>query len=178
MDKLIYKNIETERLLLRYPKKSDYSYQFAFLSDKSNFPYADIKPIKEESELEAFFQHKLKHQLETSLFWMITDKETDIPVGTVSAWNVDYEQNSIEFGFSLYPENRGKGFMIEVLKEVINYCHETLKFTLFDIWTHKDNIPSIRLARRLGFKFMGYVKEAAQHSDGDIEYATYQLAII
>ena len=178
MKKLIYRDIETERLLLRYPKKSDYSYQFAFLSDKSNFPYADFKIIKNINELDDFYQHKFKGYLETSLFWMITDKKTDIPVGTVSAWNVDYEQNSIEFGLSFYPEHRGKGFMIEVLKELIEYCHTTLKFTLFDIWTHKDNILSIRLARRLGFKFMGYKVEAAQHSDADIEYATYQLVKI
>ncbi|MCK4552330.1 MAG: GNAT family N-acetyltransferase [Tenericutes bacterium] len=178
MNKLIYKDIETKRLILRYPKKSDYSYQFEFLSDKSNFPYADFKIIKNINELDQFFQNKFKGFLETSLFWMICDRKTDIPVGTVSAWNIDYGQNSIEFGFSLYPEHHGKGFMIEVLEELIEYCHTTLKFTLFDIWTHKDNIPSIRLARRLGFKFMGYVVESAQNSDGNIEYATYQLVKI
>jgi len=178
MNKLTYQDIETERLLLRYPKKSDYSYQFEFLSDKANFPYADFKAIKNISELEGFYQGKFNHHLETSLFWMICDKKTDVPIGTFSAWNVDYEQNSIEFGFSLYPEHRGKGYMIEVLKELIDYCHTTLKFSLFDIWTHKDNIPSIRLARRLGFRFMGYVIEAAQNYDGDIEYATYQLVKI
>ena len=68
--------------------------------------------------------------------------------------------------------------MIEVLKELIDYCHITLKFTLFDIWTHKDNVSSIRLARRLGFKFKGYVVESAHNFDGDIEYATYQLVRI
>ena len=94
MNKLVYRDIQTERLLLRYPKKSDYPYQFEFLSNKKNFPYADFKIIKNIEELEGFYQNKFKGYLETSLFWMICDRKADIPVGTISAWNADFEYNA------------------------------------------------------------------------------------
>lgn len=175
MRKLIYDDIYTERLTLRYPNHSDYSHQFKFLSDKSNFPYADYPVIEKEEEVKYFFAKMLKNQEESSLFWMICLKKEDIPIGTISAWNVDFDQNSIEFGYSIYPEYRRKGYMQEALRSVIDYCYNKLAFNVFDIWTHKDNISSIRLARKLGFIFEGYVTEKAKNSEGDIVYATYKL---
>lgn len=175
MSNLIYKELETERLILRYPKKEDYPYEFDYLKDKSNFTYADYKVAKSMKDVEEFFERMLRDHLDTSLFWVICKKETDEPIGTISAWNVDFEKNSIEFGYSIYPKQRGFGYMTEAIKEVLRFCHEELKFTVFDVWTHKDNIESIRLARRLGFVFQGYVEEPAKHTDEIIKYATYQL---
>ena len=175
MEKLKYKNIETERLILRYPKQSDYEYQYHFLSDKSNFPYADYPVIKNQDDIKIFFEKMLQKQGETSLFWMICLKNEDIPIGTISAWNVDFEQNSIEFGYSIYPQFRGNGYMQETLLKLIEYCYAELNFNVFDIWTHKDNIPSIRLARKLGFIYKGFITEKAKNQEGNIIYATYRL---
>ncbi|XFA98788.1 GNAT family N-acetyltransferase [Candidatus Izemoplasma sp. B36] len=172
---LKYQTIETERLVLRYPKRSDYSYQFKYLSKKDNFPYADYAITKKKDDVKIFFNRMLKDQEVTSLFWMICLKEGDIPIGTISAWNVDFDQNSIEFGYSLYPEHRGKGYMKETLSSIIDYCYFVCGFNIFDIWTHKKNTVSIRLARRLGFKFGGYVTEKAKNEAGNIIYATYRL---
>lgn len=172
---LTYKTLETERLVLRLPKALDFKYQYEYLKDKKNFPFADYKIAKNMNDVQEFFDKMFQHHLETSLFWMICDKISDEPLGTISAWNADFELNSIEFGYSIYPKNRGKGYMVEAIKEVMRYCNEELKFTVFDIWTHKENLGSIRLARRLGFHFQGFVDEPAKHSDEIITYATYSL---
>ncbi len=175
MDQLIYKQLETNRLILRQPKQSDYTYQYEYLKDKKNFPYADYKVAYSLNDVQAFFDKMLQYQLKTSLFWMICDKESDEPIGTISAWNVNFELNSIEFGYSLYPNRRGKGYMLEAIQVVMQFCNEDLGFTIFDIWTDKSNVASIRLARRLGFKFKGYVDEPAKNSDDIVTYATYSL---
>lgn len=175
MTKLTYKELETTRLILRFPRQTDYLYEFEYLRDKNQFPYADYKIAKTMEDVDLFFNRMLKDHLITSLFWMICIKETDEPIGSISAWNVDFDKNSIEFGYSIYPKWRGKGLMTEAISEVIRFCHEDLRFTLFDIWTHKDNTESIRLARRLGFIFKGYMEEQAKNSDEMIQYATYQL---
>lgn len=175
MSNLKYRDLETMRLMLRFPKETDYQYQFEYLKDKNQFPYADYKVAKTMEDVDQFFERMLRDHLDTSLFWMITNKESDEPIGTISAWNVDFEKNSIEFGYSIYPQHRGKGYMSEAIEEVMRFCYEELHFNAFDIWTHKDNTESIRLARRLGFVFKGYVEEEAKHSEGSITYATYQL---
>ena len=172
---LSYRQLETNRLILRLPKNLDYSYQFEYLKDKNNFPFADYKVAKSMDDVQTFFDKMFKHHLETSLFWMICDKTTDEALGTISTWNIDFDLNSIEFGYSLYPKNRGKGYMVEAIQAVMDYCNQELKFAVFDIWTHKGNIASIRLARRLGFQFKGYVDEPAKFSNETITYATYSL---
>lgn len=172
--KLVYKEIETERLILRYPKIKDYKYQLDFLSDKSNFPFADYKVIKTTAEVEAFFERMTENHLISTLYWVITNKETDEPMGSISAWNIDYEINSIEFGYSIYPNHRGKGYMKEALMAVMDFCVKDNKFSYLDIWTDKANLNSIKLAEALDFKFTGYVTEKAKNHEGDIIYATYR----
>lgn len=172
--KLIYRELYTPRLILRAVKKSDYQSQFEYLSDRSNFPYADYKELRTFNDVNQYFNKILEYQNKgSSLFWMICLKETDQPIGTVSAWNVDWNRNSIEFGYSIYPAFRERGFMSEALRAVMTYCHETLEFTILDIWTEEHNLPSQKLAKKLGFRFKGYEIEQAKHSLGDIKYAMF-----
>jgi [ribosomal protein S5]-alanine N-acetyltransferase len=173
--KLVYRELYTKRLILRDVKQSDYQPQLEYLSDKANFPYADYKQLTTFHEVKQFFNKILEYQNKgSSLFWMICLRETDQPIGTVSAWNVDWNRNSIEFGYSIYPAFREHGYMSEALQAVMTYCNETLGFTILDIWTEEHNLPSQKLAEKLGFRFMGYEIEQAKHSPGDIKYAMYK----
>ena len=100
---LVYKELETERLILRYPLESDYTYHYNYLSNKKNFPFADIKVATSINDVKEFInriadEHAIKH-----LFWMICIKETNQPIGTLSAWNIDFDEMTMEFGYSLYP---------------------------------------------------------------------------
>ncbi|MBN2876252.1 MAG: GNAT family N-acetyltransferase [Bacilli bacterium] len=171
--RLKYKDLYTERLHLRLPRKEDYPYQIDYLSNKENFPYADYTVTEDESGIVVFFDRMMKGHLNTSLFWMITLLESDEPIGTVSAWNVDWDRNSIEFGYSLYPKHRKHGYMLEALSKVMNYCLTELMFTEIDIWTDEQNESSIELARRLGFEYRGIEEEQAKNSPNMIRYATF-----
>lgn len=174
-----YQEIETKRLLLRKPMKSDYIFQFNYQKDPANYPFADILTCRTMEEIEAFFNRMMEGiKTRDSLFWMIEHKKNSVPLGTISAWNIDVDKNSIEFGYSLYPNARGNGYMFETIKAVIEYCHTNLGFTVFDIWTNKDNYSSIKLAKNLGFVFTGFVEEQAKHTDTNIVYATYQIKYI
>lgn len=175
--RLFESDLLTQRLHLRKPKVSDYLFQFDFLSKKDHFPYADYKVAESIQDVEDYFNRIMSYQMKSSLTWMICDRNDDLPMGTISAWNMDYEKNSIEFGYSLYPQHRGHGYMQEALQCVIDFCVDELHFTVLDIWTHKDNLASIALAKRLGFQFKGYIDEEAKFSKDKITYAMYQKVV-
>lgn len=177
MSKLIYKELLTERLVLRYPKKSDYQAEFEFLSNKDNFPYADYFIAKHMDDVRSYFQRMLKNQLDTSLFWMISLKDTLEPIGTLSAWNVDFSEMTIEFGYSLFPKYRGKGYMQEAIKVAISFLKKSNHFYKFDIWTDSNNTESLKLPKKLGFCYTGDCIEKAHYSDQDIIYKTFRLII-
>lgn len=175
MSKLNYKELNSKRLFLRMFKETDYSYQYDYLSNPANYPFADLKIAESKKDINEFFEKMLKEHLETSLFWMIINKETNKPIGTLSAWNVNWEELTIEFGYSLYPQYRGFGYMKEAIETAIDFLRKENGFQVFDIWTDKGNAPSIKLAEELGFFFEGYVVEKAQNTDKEIVYATYRL---
>lgn len=177
MSRLRFRDIETEHLRLRLPRLSDYEYQFAFLKNKDNFPFADYAVANHPDDVARFFQKSFRGYLRTSLFWMIALKSSDEPIGTVAAWNVDWEAMSIEFGYSLYPKHRHLGYMREAIEAVLLYLYKEIGFRTFDIWTDKENQASINLALSLGFAFQGYVVEKAKNSPGSITYATYRLKV-
>ncbi len=171
-----YQNLSTDRLILRLPKRSDIKPIYNYQKDKRNYPFADLYSFKNIKEAEDFLDSiVLKIKKHDLLFWVIEDKKNKTPVGTLSAWNIDIEKNSIEFGYHVFPEFRGKGYMVEAIRQAMKYLHHELGFAVFDIWTDKDNIPSIKIAKKLDFKFTGYVEEKAHHSDTIITYATHQL---
>jgi len=128
-------------------------------------------------DVEEHFDRMMRDNLKSSLFWIIAEKVSGRAIGTMSAWNVDFDRNSIEFGYSIYPVFRGKGYMREVLKAMIDFCTIKLGFSVIDIWTDTDNLPSRKLAESLGFAFVGYEEERAKYSPGNIKYAKYVLEV-
>ena len=175
MSKLIYKELRSKRLILRLPIETDFNAHYEYLKNPLNYPFADYKIAKSLTDVHDFFEKMLKEQLINSLFWMIAIKESNEPIGTISAWNVNWDEMTIEFGYSLYPNYRGFGYMKEAIQKVIDFLEKENNFKLFDIWTDKKNITSLKLAESLGFKHLGYEVEKAHNSERNIEYATYRL---
>lgn len=175
MPKLKYEDLVSERLVLRLPIHEDYGYQYEYLSNPLNYPYADYKIAESEADISNFFDKMFKEHLSNSLFWMITDKSTNKPMGSLSAWNINWEENTIEFGYSLYPEYRGHGYMKEAIETVIKFLNEENNLFVFEIWTDCENIPSVNLVESLGFSFQGNEVEKAHNSDRNITYSTYRL---
>lgn len=175
---LKFSELNTKRLHLRLPTNSDYSYQFEYLKDSRNYPFVDNKVVGPFNDITSYFIRMFKGYLDTSLFWMICDRETDIPIGTVSAWNVNWDDMTIELGYSIYPKYRHNGYMKEALLTVITYLNKELEFNNFDIWTEKNNESSIKLAKSLTFNFVNFIEfvdEEDQINPGVVTYATYRL---
>ncbi len=173
-----YAELETERLFLRMPRKSDIKPYFNYQRDPQNYPFADLYPVKTIAEMEQLFLNFInKISIHDSIYWILEEKKSHKPIGSLSAWNIDVAKNSIEFGYNLFPKYRRKGYMAEAIRAAIDYLMDNLGFTVFDIWTDVNNTASRKLAEKLGFVFTGYVKEKAHNQDRIITYATYQLKL-
>lgn len=175
---LKFSELDTERLHLRLPINSDYTHQLDYLKKPENYPFIDHKTVGPLDDINSYFIRMFDGYLETSLLWMICDKNTDVPIGIVSAWNVNKKDMSIELGYSIYPKYRQQGYMKEVLITVITYLNKVLEFNRFDIWTDKQNVSSIRLAKSLAFNFVNYVEyldEEDELNPKTVTYATYRL---
>jgi RimJ/RimL family protein N-acetyltransferase len=68
-----------------------------------------------------------------------------------------YAPGGIEFGYTIFPEYRKKGFASEAAAALIQWAICEHDVTHFVVSINPDNEPSLRLARKLGFHKIGTV---------------------
>lgn len=83
-------------------------------------------------------------------YWLVIDKETDTIVGKVG-FGTDTHFNDIHLGYSILPAFRKKGYAYEACLAAINYGFNELCLDQIAIHIKADNLPSLQLAKKLGF---------------------------
>ncbi|WDV45156.1 GNAT family N-acetyltransferase [Clostridiaceae bacterium M8S5] len=166
--------IKTKRLILRLPTTDDYKEHFKFQCSLDNFEFVDMKELLHEKEAKDYFK-RMESGVNNNkwLFWVIADKCTNEPFGTISVWNINHKKG--EYAYTLYPKARGKGYMIEALRAINNFCFNTLGFETLYAWTHEKNEASIKLLKRAEFLYVKTVVEKGHAVKIDFPYAVFKL---
>jgi ribosomal-protein-alanine N-acetyltransferase len=79
-------------------------------------------------------------------------KENPRPVGTICCFDFSTDQATAEIGYELHPSYQLKGIMQEALTTVLRYGFQVLQLKSITAFPSADNVPSIRLLERNGFK--------------------------
>lgn len=66
-----------------------------------------------------------------------------------------YAENGIEFGFTIYHDFRRNGYAGEAAAALMGWAHEQHGISEFILTIRPDNVPSLKIAERLGFKQIG-----------------------
>lgn len=142
------KAIETNRLILRKPKRSDSKDLFSVFNDDKLQIYIPtlycntINDVKRWIDLTThFFNMKMDFAL---VIQEINSKEI---IGVIHAYSL--EQTKLSISYVIKADKRGHGYMVEAIKYLIKYLYHQAFFTeiLFDI--RYDNVASIAIMRKL-----------------------------
>ena len=138
--------IETKRLILREPREEDVA-PFAqfYASDAAQFvggPLRDFQVWRYTAEV-------LGHwQLRGFGRWMVERKDQPGAIGLVALHDpMDWPEP--EVGWMLWDGN-GQGYASEAARASRQYAYETLGMTTLVSSIAPENIPSIRVAERMG----------------------------
>lgn len=152
--------LTTERLRLRALKPEDAKAIYDYQSDKSHFPHVDMAVYTAFSEAEVYIERMNSGVAAGKwIIWAIADQTDDRILGTLSIWNFDWEKRIAEFGYGLFPEARGKGYMREALAAARAYGFNVLKLDALEAYTAIVNKPSIQLLENQGFDFLDEIDE-------------------
>ncbi|WP_142684125.1 GNAT family N-acetyltransferase [Chitinophaga polysaccharea] len=80
-----------------------------------------------------------------SLYWVITTKESDVPIGTICYWNIEPELDQAEIGYELQSAFFGKGIMREILPVVIQFGFEQMHLQKITAFPFHKNERSVKL---------------------------------
>ena len=137
------------------PKHGEGLYaHFGTVEDLPNWTYL---PDEQPQDLEAF-QVYLNKKVETKdpYFFAIIDKQTEQAVGIIALLRIDQSNGSIEVGHIHYANIlKRTRIATEVQFLLARYVFETLGYRRYEWKCDAHNKPSIKAAKRLGFKYEG-----------------------
>lgn len=167
--------LEGEKIRLRLFKESDLEEYFQHISRPSQI--GEFWPIRIPT------LNDLSKQFGNNGFWgedygrmLITDKQ-DRMLGNINYFRgLAAYGDGYELGYRVYrPEDRGKGIISEALPLFISYFFDLRPINRLQICTDVGNIPSKRIAEKLGFRHEGVLRQCLFHRGKFVDIDVYSL---
>jgi len=153
MEEVKFQSLSSKRLILRKPVLDDAREIFNLRSNEQVNQYLDRQVATSIEDAVTFIEKILAIiNKNEGCYWVICLKENPRPVGTICYFDFSNDQPTAEIGFELHPSHQHKGIMQEALTTVLDYGFQVLQLKSITAFPSDDNVASIRLLERNGFK--------------------------
>lgn len=147
---------ETERLYLREQSLDDLDRLYEIYAGEDITKY--VEPLYENYDDEyAFAKAYIENMYKFYGYglWMVCLKENDEIIGRIGLSNRDIDDSMrLELGYIIGKDYQRQGYAYEACKGVLDFVKNKLYVNTVIIVTEKENIASVRLAEKLGFKYV------------------------
>ncbi|MDQ7092892.1 GNAT family N-acetyltransferase [Desulfosporosinus sp. PR] len=153
---MLFKELQTDRLLLKNISSDDREFIFSQFSDNVVNRYLfDAEPLINVQGADNIIEFYLQPEPRLQHRWVLVRKEDGIRIGTCGfhCWNMN--DNTCDVGYDLKEIYWGKGYMAEAMETIISFAYEQMNLKKINACIYVDNGRSIKLAEKLGFKFNG-----------------------
>lgn len=158
--------METERLLLRKWKLSDFNAFVKFNADREVMAASGVKPASSMEAAETNFHRALRN----GDCYAIVLRDTNEVIGQIK-FQEDlrrHETNSLSIAYQLCRDQWGKGYMPEALRAMIACGFEKKKASLLAVSHFSVNHRSQRVVEKCGFHYEGTLRRGFRRYDGEI----------
>lgn len=158
--------LETSRLELRHLAATDAPFIVRLLNDTAFLRFIGDRGVRTEADARAYLAagpidsyHRHGHGL-----YAATLRGSGEPIGMCGLVRRDYLDEP-DLGFALLPQHRALGYTAEAAAAVIAHAREHLGIARLLAITSLDNIPSIRLLEKLGFRLERRMQRPAESEE-------------
>ncbi len=151
--------LKTERLILRVAEYRDAKAIFSYRSDSKTNKYQGWIP-KTIEDVDSFLEN-ISSEINVAETWfqfVIIEIEGNEILGDIGIHFIDDKQ--AEIGCTLDKKHQGKGYATEALESIIDYLFIDLNKHRIICSIDPQNISSIELVKRLGFRKEAHFKES------------------
>ncbi|MBO4907970.1 MAG: GNAT family N-acetyltransferase [Lachnospiraceae bacterium] len=156
-----YKEIESDRLLLRHMTSQDVNDLFEIYSNKEVMLYfadrAAFTDISEAEKMISGYNEGLQNKWE--MRWGIVLKESGKLIGTCGFHAISDYDKRIEIGYDLNRDYWGKKIMKEALSLIIDFAYKESDVNRIEAYVEPPNVSSRTLLERLGFVLEGTLRK-------------------
>lgn len=155
-DAAAFPRLETARLRLRAPTRTDAEAIFAFRRDPVVTYFNNHPAYIHIDEAAAFIEGLIVgYRAGAELRWAITPKDSDTVIGLVGFNGWDRRRYCASVGYDLARPYWGHGLMTEAVRAIIAYGFHDLGFQRMEADASARNLASLRVLRKAGFKQVG-----------------------
>lgn len=151
-----FKNLETNRLLLRKVAETDVAEVLELRSDKKTMKYIPRPLVKTDEDALAHIK-MINDKIDNNegINWAITLKGNTKLIGIIGHYRISPENHRCEIGYMILPEYWGIGIVTEAIKVVLEYGFDDLQMHSIEAVIDPENKASEQVLLKNGF-----VKEA------------------
>lgn len=151
-----FKNLETNRLLLRRVAETDVAEIMELRGNEQTMKYIP-RPLVTNTDEALAHVTMINNKIENNegINWAITIKGNPKLIGIIGHYRIQPENYRCEIGYMILPEYWGKGIVTEAIKVVLEYGFEDLQMHSIEAVIDPENKASEQVLLKNGF-----VKEA------------------
>lgn len=158
----LFPHLQTPRLHLRPIGPSDAAALFAIHADIDWMRWYGVDPVTDISQADQLAELFAGwFYAGTGFRWGLERRQDGRLIGTCGLFRWNKSWRNCVIGYEILRECHGRGYMREALTEVLDYGFSRMYLHRIQAEMHPDNVASIGLATRLGFRFEGVHREQA-----------------
>ena len=156
--------IKTDRLVLRNVAEKDADIMYDYRNNEICAKYQRGQ-TKDYAGITELVEKRKNDVISTDAPCLIAValKDTDEMVGEIV---VMPNEGTISLGYTFSYRHHRKGYAFEALSALIDFLHENYPVWDFICFTEKENISSMNLLKKLGYKDMGYIPSMESRAFG------------
>jgi len=173
-----FKDIATNRLVLREPRLSDTDDIFELCSDENSCRYVNWDAHRDKRQTASYIKY-LRRQIaiyETQSYtWFAENKEDGKVIATISLVELDPSGKIATVGYTLNSKYQHKGYATEALSALIKYLFYERDVERIMAKVLPENTASINLLQRVGMKKEAFLKKGVFCKKGLVDVLIYSI---
>lgn len=168
----IPESFESNRLLLRAPQWGDGAMVNEAIKEsvvelRPWMPFAREVQTIEETEIVSR-KGRVSYLERSDLRLLLIHKTTGKFVGSSGLHRIDWQVRKFEVGYWVATPFSGQGYITEAVESITNFAINELQANRIEIRCDSRNLPSARVAERLGFTLEGTLRNDSLDVEGAI----------
>ena len=131
--------------------------------EEKHFEYYTCRPLKLCQSFQEYVSRMLTaiSKREKRIYVLMRKEDCHIPLGKITLFDFNSRNHSAEFGYYLPKNNRAQGLGSIMLEKFIETSFKDDELNLNKIYatTSSNNLPSIKLLEKFGFRLDGRLRE-------------------
>lgn len=148
----------------------------AYSIDERMYEHLGFDPFKDIKETEQYLL-KLLDRVKNgnAVYWYVRRSQDKKLIGTAGLLRLEYNNQSIEWGFGIDPELWGDGYILQIMEALKSYVFEDLKLNRLYGTTFITNKPTIASLKATGMKEEGILREFSMKNNQFVDGWKYSM---